>query len=138
MPDMRIALTEKAIALLPPANEGQYKVRDSELKGFYLLVGKRQRTYMVQADLRRDGKRVSSIKVSVGDVVDLPLREAKTMAKAYLLEISRGRHPKAPEQMKEISGSNVTLRQAWERYVEGHLQRKGRAEDHVPWRGVDY
>lgn len=131
MPDMRIALTEKAIALLPPAKEGQYKVRDSELKGFYVLVGKRHRTYMVQADLRRNGKRVSSIKVSVGDVIDLPLREAKTIAKAYLLEISRGRHPKAPKQPKEISGSNVTLRQAWDRYLESHLQRKGRAEQTI-------
>lgn len=68
MSDLRIALNDKAIALLTPPESGQYRAGDVELKGFYLLVGKRRRTFMVQGDLSQEGKRASSIKMSVGDV----------------------------------------------------------------------
>jgi Arm DNA-binding domain len=148
MADMRVALSERVVARLMPSPEGQYKVLDTEVKGFYLLVGKRRRTFMVQGDLRANGKRASSIKVSVGDAEDLSVREARFLAKRYLEDIGRGKHPKAPEE--EGAGdspaeANVTLRQAWARYLEGHLLRKGRSEntirnyrDHVERLFVDW
>ena len=128
MPDQRLALTEKVITRLPPPAVGQYKVRDVEVKGFYLLVGKRRRTYMVQGDLRRNGRRVSTLKVSVGDAAEIGLREARAIAKTYLSEISRGNHPKAEEEPEKAIGSTITLKQAWQRYLEAHLRRKGRSE----------
>ena len=114
MSDQRLALTEKVISRLPPPDAGQYKVRDEEVKGFYLLIGKRRRTYMVQGDLRRNGKRISSVKVSVGDAAEIALRDAKAIAKSYLIEISRGIHPKAKEDPEKAAAGSVTLRQAWQ------------------------
>jgi hypothetical protein len=52
MGDVRISLNERTVARLPLAAVGQYKARDADLKGFYVLVGKRRRTFMVQGDLR--------------------------------------------------------------------------------------
>ena len=132
MADLRVSLNEKAIARLPLATDGQYKVRDTDLKGFYLLIGKRRRTYMIQGDLRQQGKRAASIKVSVGDAEQMSARDARTTAKTYLVEISRGRHPKAPEEAAPLPpGAEVTLRVAWARYLEGHMIRKGRSENTI-------
>lgn len=129
MADMRMALNEKSVARIPLAMQGQYKVRDSDLKGFFLQVGKRRRTYMVQGDLRKNGKRIASVKLSVGEADQISAREARLLAKSYLGEISRGRHPKAPEEVAPpLPGLDITLRQAWERYRDGHMIRKGRSE----------
>lgn len=134
MGDLRIALNEKSVARLSLAPSGQYKVRDADLKGFYVLVGKRRRTFMVQGDLRAAGKRASSIKVSVGDAEQMSVREARATAMSYLAEISRGRHPKAKIKealMVSLPGVDVTLRQAWQRYREGHMVRKGLSENTI-------
>jgi integrase len=128
MANQCLPLTEKTIAQLPAADAGQYVVRDQDLKGFYLLVGKRRRTYMIQGDLRRNGKRVATLKVSVGDAAETTLREAKSLAKSYLLEIGRGRHPKTKDGSLPSTGGLITLEQAWLRYREGHMRRKGRSE----------
>jgi site-specific recombinase XerD len=134
MGDIRISLNERTVARLPLAAVGQYKARDADLKGFYVLVGKRRRTFMVQGDLRAASKRAASIKVSVGDAEQMSVREARATAMAYLSEISRGRHPKAKvEEMAVTSlpGVEITLRQAWQRYREGHMIRKGLSENTI-------
>lgn len=162
MPDIRVALLDKAIRNLPDASDGQYKARDTEVRGFYLLIGKKRRTYMVQGDLRKDGKRIASIKVVVGDAADLTATQARTIAKRYLVDIGKGQHPKPDAVRAETAaaeavavarreagepepGEVITLRSAWERYLESHLIRKNRSEgtiagyrDHVervfkPW-----
>jgi hypothetical protein len=38
MGDIRISLNERTVARLPLAAVGQYKARDADLKGFYVLV----------------------------------------------------------------------------------------------------
>lgn len=43
MPDQTLPLTDKLIADLPFASQGQYKVRDQLQKGFLVLVGKRKK-----------------------------------------------------------------------------------------------
>jgi integrase len=137
MADVRILLTDKAIARLPTPKEGWYLARDTELKGFFVVVGKRKRTFTVQGDLRRGGKRASSIRVSIGDVSELSTRTARAIAKDYLAQISRGQHPKwgsgAGKTAVAEGGAAaplgaITLRQAWERYRDAHLVRKGRSE----------
>ncbi len=131
MSDLRMALNDKAIARLAPPESGQYKARDTELKGFYLLIGKRRRTYMVQGDLREAGRRASSIKVSVGDAALMSSRDARSIAKTYLGEIGQGRHPKPLEiveaLIEPVSKGGITLREAWTRYHDAHLVRKGRS-----------
>jgi hypothetical protein len=48
MADIRILLTDKTIAQLPNPDDGWYLARDTELKGFFVVVGKRKRTFTVQ------------------------------------------------------------------------------------------
>ena len=43
MADLRQILTDKAVARLPYAKEKQYKVRDTEVAGFFVLIGKRRK-----------------------------------------------------------------------------------------------
>lgn len=143
MADIRILLTDKAIARLSNPREGWYLARDTELKGFFVVVGKRKRTFTVQGDLRQGGKRASSIRVAIGDITEMSTRTARATAKDYLAQISRGQHPKAEKQRLgaheaattegeagAVSGQ-ITLRQAWERYRDAHMVRKGRSEQTI-------
>ena len=98
MADVRILLTDKAIARLPVPKEGWYLARDAELKGFFVVVGKRKRTFTVQGDLRQGKKRVSSVRVAIGDTSEISTRSARATAKDYLAQISRGQHPKAEKR----------------------------------------
>ena len=72
----RLALTDKAILALPFTTSGQRLVRDAELFGFFVVIGKRTKTFMVQGDLRANGKR-QSIRIKIGDVGELNTREAR-------------------------------------------------------------
>jgi Arm DNA-binding domain len=137
MSDVRILLTDKAIAQLPAPNDGWYLARDTELKGFFVVVGKRKRTFTVQGDPRKGGKRVSSVRVSIGDTSEISTRTARATAKEYLAQISRGQHPKPAQNWLSGSSKNAenkaasadaTLKQAWQRYLEAHLVRKNRSE----------
>ncbi len=141
MADIRIPLTDKTIAQLPAPKDGWYLARDTELKGFFVVIGKRRRTFTVQGDLRQGGKRASSIRVSIGDASEMSTRAARAAAKEYLAQISRGRHPKdvkqtvrmtpAPAMQSGGTVASVTLRQAWHRYLEAHLIRKNRSNKTV-------
>ena len=157
MADLRILLTDKTIARLPTPKDGWHLARDTELKGFFVVVGKRKRTFTVQGDLRQDGKRASSIRVAIGGTDEVSTRNARATAKEYLALISRGQHPKdetgsARASQTEATGNKtaaqlggVTLKEAWQRYLDAHLVRKGRSEitiegyrDHVERIFVDW
>lgn len=142
MADIRILLTDKTIAQLPTPGDGWYLARDTDLKGFFVVVGRRKRTFAVQGDLRKAGKRASSIRVSIGDTRDVSTRVARATAKEYLAQISRGLHPKAAQQ-NGVGGASdsaegtaaisadITLKQAWQRYLAAHLLRKGRSNSTI-------
>ena len=74
--------------------------------------------------------------MSIGDASELTTRAARAIAKEYLAQISKGQHPRArqdgsAEQVEtDRNGAvaTVTLKQAWQRYLEAHLIRKGRSE----------
>nr|WP_249811893.1 integrase arm-type DNA-binding domain-containing protein [Bradyrhizobium sp. 2] len=113
--------------------------RPTELKGFFVVVGKRKRTFTVQGDLRQNGKRASSVRVSIGDTLEMSTRTARATAKEYLAQISKGKHPKvAKEEVQPADTSEaipngmpaaeIMLREAWQRDLEAHLIRKGRSE----------
>jgi site-specific recombinase XerD len=79
-------------------------------------------------------------------------RSARAIAKEYLAQISQGKHPKEVRQPEIGEGATnntavaeITLRQAWQRYLEAHLVRKRRSEktisgyrDHVERILVDW
>jgi integrase len=138
MHPVRLDLTDKAILALPFSQSGQRVVRDTELSGFFVVIGKRTKTFMIQADLRADGER-HSVRLKVGEVGELSTREARAKAKTLLGSIADGvdpRPPKATEaqdgdprtnEAKGPSASDPTLRVAWTRYRDGHLKRKERS-----------
>src|SRR5262245_18344496 len=119
-----LALTDKAILRLPLAASGQEISRETELSGFFVVVGKRKKTFMVQADLRLDGKR-QSIRLKVAEVGQLNAREARAKAKALLGSFAKGVDPRpqraaVPENLTAKSdgaggsaGNGPTLRVAW-------------------------
>ena len=117
-------LTEKAIARLPLAETGQYKVRDVELKGFFVRIGKRTKTYMVQGEHWQDGCREFAVQKKLGEFNAISAREARTQAKEILVKFSKGERPDEPDKPRPGS---ITLRMAWDRYREAHMIRKGRA-----------
>ena len=129
MADLRLPLTDKNLANLPPAIEGQYRARDTDLAGFFVLIGLRSRTFMVQGDLRQNGER-SSIRMKVGEVGELTAREARAKAKELLGAIAAGNDPRTKRRASDMPkvGDVPTLRQAWERYKVSHLRRKNRSE----------
>jgi len=128
MTDTSQILTDKSIARLPAAEKGQYKVRDTELAGFFVLVGKRRKSFMAQGEYWRDGVREFAAQVKLGDFGDLTSREARAKAKDALGSIARGQRP--GDSPKALAGS-ITLRQAWERYRDAHMKRKGRSDGTV-------
>src|SRR5437764_11250636 len=125
----RLALTDKSILALPFATSGQQLFRDAELSGFFVVVGKRTKTFMVQGDLRANGKR-RSVRIKVGEVGDLNTREARANAKTLLGSIAGGIDPR-PEsadvssesaKASESGPNGPTLRAAWTRYRDAHLK----------------
>src|SRR5262249_43066167 len=123
MTDQRQILTDKSIARLQLAGHKQYKVRDSELPGFFVLIGKRRKSFMAQGEFWRDGVREFAAQVKLGDFGDMTTREARGKAKEALGAIARGQRPGEDPKIKPGS---ITLRQAWERYRDAHMKRKGR------------
>lgn len=145
MADIRILLNDRSVGELKPLDSGQYRARDTQLKGFYVVVGKRTKTFTVQGDLRKDGRRVASISVRIGDTSAMSTREARAIAKSHLAQITKGEHPgpkavnsptprESPslgncefKERQDAALKGVTLQQAWERYRDAHLVRKGRS-----------
>ena len=123
MAQARILLTDKAIAKLPLSDGAAYYVRDTELVGFMVIVGKRSKTFAVQGEFWRDGAREFSVRTKLGECGDIATREARSKAKEALGVIARGGRP--GEEAKIKPGS-ITLQRAWERYRDDHMIRKGR------------
>ncbi|AZO45658.1 DUF4102 domain-containing protein [Mesorhizobium sp. M7D.F.Ca.US.005.01.1.1] len=135
MTDLRLALTDRAIASLQPASSGQYFVRDTDLPGFMVLVGKRRKTFVVQGERKKAGQRLS-VRMKVAEVGELATRAARAKAKDILGKIASGVDPRASRQKLDAdtavddlpSIGNPTLRIAWERYRDGHMKKKGRSD----------
>ncbi len=152
MTGLQMSLTDKALEKLPLATDGQYVVRDSELKGFLVVVGKRRKTFTVKGEGWQNGKR-KNVYAAIGLVGDITARDARLAAKDALVRIAKGlpaietEEPAQSETPAEPSADEgITFWAAWERYLEAHLVRKGRSArtiesytDHVdrilkPWR----
>ena len=97
---MRLALTDKAILALQFAASGQ------QIPGFFVMVGKRTKTFMVQGDLRQNGKR-QSLRLKVGEVGEVRTREARAKAKALLGLIGKGVDPR-PKEAGEGEAPNLS------------------------------
>src|SRR5258708_28319564 len=105
MADLRQILTDKAIARLPYAKEKQYKVRDTEVAGFFVLIGKRRKSFMAQGEFWRDGIREFAAQVKLGEFGDLTTREARSKAKNALVSITRGQGPGDSPRARSLSAT---------------------------------
>jgi hypothetical protein len=85
----RLSFTDRAVASLPFAVKGQVVVRDSDLAGFFVRIGTRTKTYMVQGDLWTGGHR-QSLSIRVGEVGKISARDARGKAKMLLGSIADG------------------------------------------------
>ena len=128
MADLKLPLTDKNVMALRTSPGGQYLARDTELGGFFVIVGARTRTYMIQADLRTSRRR-ETIRMKVGNAAQMTARDARARAKALLGAIASGEDPRTVRRGKPTPRTDgiPTLREAWERYRASHLLRKGRA-----------
>ncbi len=124
MADQRLVLTDKTIERLPLAAVGQYKVRDTELTGFLITIGKRTKTFMVQGEFWREGVREFSTRLKIGDFGSLSTRDARVKAKEVLSLMAKG---VKPGEQARPGVAELTLRDAWERYRDAHMIRKDRS-----------
>jgi len=128
MRDHTLLLTDKTVDGLSFAESGQYKVHDSELNGFLVLVGKRRKTFMAQGDFWRNGVREFSARKKIDESENISTREARNRAKGILAGIAKGIRP---GETPRANSGEITLRQAWERYRDAHMLRKGRSSTTV-------
>ena len=103
---MAMKLTNKSVAdlKLTTGKEGQYIVRDTDLKNFFVVVGRKERTYTFQVDTSELGKRKTTRK-TVGRHPGTDASEARKEAKRLIGSLQTG-HAKH-------GGHGVTLGDAW-------------------------
>lgn len=129
-----MSITDRAIEKLPLATEGQYIVRDTELKGFLLVIGKRRKTFTVKGEGWQNAKR-KNVYAAIGQVGYITARDARLKAKECLTRIAKGLPAFEPEEgdaatatvETESEPKGVTLDEAWERYRDAHMVRKNRS-----------
>jgi len=121
----KASLNDKMILRLDPADKGQYVVQDTDLAGFFLVVGARKKTFTVRGEYWKGGKRLTK-KVALGSAEDVSTRDARVLAKAMLAKIATGEFAEDPKNPAPPS-ADITLREAWARYKTAHLERKERS-----------
>ncbi|WP_312571911.1 integrase family protein [Brevundimonas sp.] len=144
MSNLRLSLTDKNLIGLPLAHDRPYIARDTDLGGFFVVIGKTSKTFTIQADLHRDDGSRSSIRMAIGEVGEISSRDARLRAKALIGQIGKGEDPRPPKVKKEkppapdLCGISITspdgvptLGEAWQRFRISHLERKKRAEGTV-------
>jgi integrase len=128
MDERRILLTDRVVAQLPLAKNGRYKVRDTEVPGFMVIVGRRRKSYTAQAERWVHGVRQSK-SVVIGYAGEMNARDARSQAKLLIGKVTTGEEIKYPKKkvVEPQADAGVTLRQAWERYLTSHMKRKNRS-----------
>lgn len=128
-----LPLTDRAVAALPYQSGTQVDFRDAEVAGFFVRVGARSKTYMIEADLRIGDAR-QRVRMKIGSAGALSARDARSKAKALLGQIQDGIDPRPRPEPPPVPVSlarNPTLRSAWASYLESHLQRKNRSQNTI-------
>ena len=134
----------EASILLKKKERHQCEVRDSRIGGFFIIIGKRTKSFAIQADLRKNGQRIRIIRRTIGRFGDITTRRARLIAQQDILSISQGIIPphrdrfgtprtayyQAPNS-HNIVKNKITLRQAWERYKTNHMERKNRSPNTI-------
>lgn len=103
-------LNNETVAKLPLAVTGQYIERDDKLPGFFVVVGKRSKTFTVQVDGKKpDGTRTSR-REKVGTFPEMSASVARERAKALQIALGKRRDPEVEDK------PNYTLGRGWAAY----------------------
>lgn len=108
MPTVKI--TKAIVDKIPFTEKGQILFSDSELRGFYLVVGSQSKTYIAQKDIR--GR---SVRITIGRHGHFTPEQARKIAKEKLHLMAQGINPNVIE--KETRAKEVTLREVLETYL---------------------
>ncbi|MBV1929700.1 MAG: tyrosine-type recombinase/integrase [Gammaproteobacteria bacterium] len=117
MPKAKI--TKIFVEQVPLTEKGQVLYCDTELRGFYVIVGMQAKTYVAQKDIR--GR---TIRCTIGRHGHFTAEQARKIAKEKLYQMANGVDPNV-EADKERTKS-VTLGDALESYLENRLNLKPR------------
>ncbi len=104
MPSLRF--TKSAVAAIPHPKSGQKIYRDTQLRGFGLLVGTTKKSYFVESQLNGRTRRVS---IGRADVFCPDV--ARKMALSILSDMAMGKNP--CEERRRKAQEQVTLDQAF-------------------------
>lgn len=98
-------LTKDVLDRLQPADTGQYIVRDTEEPGFFVVVGKRSKTFTVQIDVTNPLGKRQTRKQAVGKWPNVGVADARKAARAAKVAIST--------EKVRAAGKALTLGDAW-------------------------
>jgi integrase len=106
-----LKLTKTVVESLPFTNSGQVLYCDSELPGFWLLVGKTSKTYLAKGRVNRQ-----DVRCTVGKHGIFTTEEARRDARLMLADMARGINPNAIK--KEKARKRLTFGEAFEKFIE--------------------
>lgn len=110
-------LTDASVGGIAFSQNGQRDIRDTKLKGFFLRIGVRRKTYMIGIDTSVDGKRRTK-REAIGHADQITAKKARDKAQRRILELRD--EARAPKPLIPVG---PTLREGWER-VKIHLERE--------------
>ncbi len=108
MPKAKI--TKSFVEQAPYSNKGQILFCDTDLSGFYLIVGKKSKTYVAQKDIR--GR---TVRHTIGKHGHFTPEQARKIAKDKLYLMAQNINPN--KEQLENEGNNTTLKAILENYL---------------------
>ncbi|SFJ53176.1 integrase family protein [Bradyrhizobium sp. Gha] len=113
--------TKKAVDDLPHPEKGQVPYwDDSGLTGFGVVVGTREKTYVIERRIHGKSRRIT-----LGRVGTITLQKARKDAEQLVGEIAGGTDP--VQRRRDQTAGGMTLRQAWELHQQA-MKRKGNSQ----------
>lgn len=120
MPKAKI--TKTFVDRVPLAEKGQTAYCDTDLRGFYLIVGMQAKTYVAQKDI---GGR--SVRFTIGRHGHFTAEQARKIALEKLYQMANGIDPN--KAMEETLVQKLTLNEIFEQYLKSRRDLKPRTID---------
>ena len=134
-------LTQTTVgALLKRKPDGSFTpsaTRDHEVGGLVGVVGVRKATWCVDYKphgTREDGRRHAKVRMTLGDMMTMPLPDARTAARAVKVEVAQGRNPHAvkmnmrAQAIAERAVKPMTLAESLDAYEKDMAKRRSPSE----------
>jgi integrase len=113
--------TKAAVDAIPNPDQGQTIHYCTELSGFGVLAGARQKTFILER--RVNGK---TRRVTIGRVGEITLQKARQDAQQLIGEMVSGSDP--VQRRRDQTGEGITLRQAWALHQHA-MKKKGNSQE---------